>query len=167
HQRLHKYCALVRGAALAQDGTLDNLTHTLTGLALSRAGFNRLTPQATAILLLAANAPDVDVAAAMGGSLIYLKYHRHLTHSLLMAPLMAFLPLLFVRLASRQPMAWRMGYLVSLAGVVSHLALDWTNVYGVRLLLPFSRRWLGLDITPVVDPWIWGALLLAVIAPAL
>jgi hypothetical protein len=42
------------------------------GLALSRAGLNRLTPQATAILLLAANAPDIDVVSAAGGSLAYL-----------------------------------------------------------------------------------------------
>jgi inner membrane protein len=103
----------------------------------------------------------------VSGSLAYLKYHRHLTHSLLMAPVMALLPLLVVRLVSRKPMAWRAGYLASLAGLASHLLLDLTNVYGVRLLLPFSGRWLRLDITPVVDPWIWGALLLAVIAPAL
>src|SRR5207247_2014586 len=146
---------------------LDNLTHTLTGLAFSRAGFNRLTPQATAILLLAANVPDFDVIASLAGSLAYLKYHRHLTHSLLMAPIMALLPLLIVRLASRKPIAWKMGYLASLAGVVSHLLLDLTNVYGVRLLLPFSDRWLRLDITPVDDPWIWAALFMAVIAPAL
>ena len=103
----------------------------------------------------------------MGGSLAYLKYHRHLTHALLMAPVMALLPLLVVRLASRKPIDWKMGYLVSLVGLASHLALDWTNVYGVRLLLPFSSRWLRLDITSVIDPWIWTALLLAVIAPAL
>ena len=103
----------------------------------------------------------------MGGSLAYLKYHRHLTHALLMAPVMALLPLFVVRLASRKPIDWKMGYLVSLLGLASHLALDWTNVYGVRLLLPFSSRWLRLDITSVIDPWIWTALLLAVIAPAL
>jgi len=126
-----------------------------------------LTPQATAILLLAANAPDIDAICGVRGSLAYLKYHRHLTHSLLMAPVMALLPLLIVWLALRKPIGWKMGYLASLAGVVSHLALDLTNVYGVRLLLPFSTRWLRLDLTSVVDPWIWGALLLAVIAPAL
>jgi inner membrane protein len=137
------------------------------GLALSRAGLNRLTPQATAILLLAANAPDIDVASAAGGSLAYLHYHRHLTHSLLMAPVVALLPLLIVRLAARKPIAWGMAYLLSLTAVASHLALDLTNVYGIRLLLPFSARWLRLDITSVVDPWIWIALLLAVIGPAL
>ena len=71
---------------------MDNLTHSLVGLAFSRVGLNRLTPQATAVLLLAANAPDIDVVSAAGGSLNYLHYHRHLTHSLLMAPVMALLP---------------------------------------------------------------------------
>jgi inner membrane protein len=119
------------------------------------------------VLLLAANAPDIDVASAAGGSLTYLHYHRHLTHSLLLAPVMALLPLLLVRLATRKAIDWKMAYLVSLVGVGSHLALDLTNVYGVRLLLPFSARWLRLDINSIVDPWILTALLLSVIAPAL
>src|SRR5439155_7482791 len=140
---------------------------TLTGLALSRAGLNRLSPRATAILLLAANVPDIDVVTSSFGPLTYLNYHRHLTHSLLLAPVMAFLPLLVVRLVTRKPMEWKRAYLVSIAGLASHLALDLTNVYGVRLLLPFSARWLRLDTTSVVDPWIWGALILSVIAPAL
>jgi len=86
---------------------------------------------------------------------------------LIVAPLMALLPVLILRLFARKPMRWRQAYFVSLIGVLSHLALDLTNVYGVRLLLPFSARWLRLDITPVIDPWILGALILAVGATAL
>jgi inner membrane protein len=51
--------------------------------------------------------------------------------------------------------------------VASHLLLDLTNVYGVRLLLPFSGHWSHWDITPVVDFSIWAILLLGVVAPAL
>jgi inner membrane protein len=58
-------------------------------------------------------------------------------------------------------------YMACLAGVLSHLLLDWTNTYGIRMLLPFSNRWLHLDSTDVVDPWIWLAFLLAIAAPAL
>ncbi len=72
-----------------------------------------------------------------------------------------------VRFVSRKPVNWKMAFPVAMVGVASHLALDWTNVYGIRLLLPFSARWLRLDITSVVDPWIWTGLLLSVIAPAL
>jgi inner membrane protein len=50
---------------------------------------------------------------------------------------------------------------------MSHLLLDWTNTYGIRMLLPFSGRWLHLDMTDVVDPWILLALVLAVAAPGL
>jgi inner membrane protein len=134
---------------------------------LARAGLDRFTPRATWILLLAANAPDIDVVSAFGGSLNYLHYHRHLTHSLLMMPLLPLLCVAAVRLVSRKPVNWLGGYFIALIGVASHLLLDLTNVYGVRLLLPFSARWLRLDITGVIDFWIWGALLVAVFAPML
>jgi inner membrane protein len=146
---------------------VDNITHTLTGLMLSRAGLNRISPEATWVLLLAANAPDIDVSSALGGSLIYLHYHRHLTHSLLLLPVLAAACVLAVRVVARRPIAWKKAYLVALTGVASHLMLDLTNIYGVRLLLPFSGRWFRLDITNVVDLWIWTALFLAVIAPLL
>ena len=65
---------------------MDNLTHTAIGLFLSRAGLGRWSPSATPIVLLAANAPDIDVLSAVGGSLNYLHYHRQITHSLVAMP---------------------------------------------------------------------------------
>ena len=144
---------------------MDPLTHTATGLFLSRAGLNRWTPLATPILLLAANAPDIDIVTAAGGSLNYLHYHRHLTHSLIAMPVLAALTVLVVRVAARKPVRWLGAFAAALIAVASHLLLDLTNVYGVRLLLPFSSRWFHLDLTSVVDLWIWAALLLAVAAP--
>jgi inner membrane protein len=144
---------------------MDPLTHTACGLFLSRAGLKRWTPLATPILLLAANAPDCDIVALAGGPLSYLHYHRHLTHSLAALPLMALLPVVLVRLAARKPVAWWGAWAAALVAVGAHLALDLTNSYGVRLLLPFSARWLRLDLTNVVDLWIWAALLVAVAAP--
>ena len=64
-------------------------------------------------------------------------------------------------------MPWLAGIAIATIAVLSHLLLDWTNMYGIRMLLPFSERWLRLDITNVVDPWIWSILLLAVAAPFL
>jgi inner membrane protein len=51
--------------------------------------------------------------------------------------------------------------------VLSHLVLDWTNVYGIRMLLPFSDRWLRLDMTAVIDPVIWLILAVALAVPSL
>jgi inner membrane protein len=146
---------------------VDNLTHSLTGLALSRAGLDRLTPRAAWILLLAANAPDIDVVSAFGGSLNYLHYHRHLTHSLVALPLLPLLCVLVVRLVSRKPVNWVGAYVIAFIGVASHLVLDLTNTYGGRVLLPFSAQWLHWDITNVIDLWIWGVLFISISAPAL
>jgi inner membrane protein len=146
---------------------MDPLTHTATGLFLSRAGLHRLTPRATPILLLAANAPDVDIVTTAGGSLNYLHYHRHLTHSLLAMPVLAIACVALVRGTTRKPVRWLGAFLAALVAVGSHLALDWTNVYGIRLLLPFSGAWLRLDLTQVVDLWIWGVFLACLAGPFL
>ena len=144
---------------------MDPLTHTATGLFLSRVGLGLWTPRALPILLLAANAPDIDILSAAGGSLNYLHYHRHLTHSLVAMPVMALLPVLLVRVASRKPVHWLGAFFAALVGVASHLLLDFTNSYGIRLWLPFSGEWLRLDLTGVIDIWIWGALLLGIAGP--
>ena len=146
---------------------MDPLTHTATGLFLSRAGLNRLTPLATPILILAANAPDIDIVTLAGGPLNYLHYHRHLTHSIAAAPVMAALTVVLVWSVARRPMRWGGALLAALIALASHLLLDYTNVYGIRLLLPFSSAWLRLDWTPVVDPWIWTALFLGLAGPFL
>lgn len=146
---------------------MDNITHSLTGLLLGRAGLERLTPRAAWILFLAANAPDIDVVSALGGSLNYLHYHRNLTHSLVALPVLPLICVLAVRLISRKPVNWVGAYVIALIGVASHLVLDLTNIYGVRLLLPFSGRWFRWDITNVIDFWIWGVLFISMSAPAL
>ncbi|HEV3329464.1 MAG TPA: metal-dependent hydrolase [Bryobacteraceae bacterium] len=146
---------------------MDPLTHTATGLFLSRAGLNRLTPMAAPIVMLAANAPDIDIVTLAGGPLNYLHYHRHLTHALAAMPLMALLPVVLVWAVGRRPIRWGGAFPAALVAVASHLLLDYTNVYGIRLLLPFSPAWLRLDWTPVVDLWIWSALLLGIAGPFL
>src|SRR5262245_35190376 len=114
---------------------MDNLTHTLTGLMLSRAGLNIWCPRATPVLILAANAPDIDVISTFfGGSTEYLHHHRGFTHGLVMAPAMAALAVLVAGLAVRgRKMQWCRAFLVALIGVLSHLLMDWTNIYGIRL----------------------------------
>jgi inner membrane protein len=147
---------------------LDNLTHSLVGLFLARAGFKRVTACGTAILVLAANAPDIDVISWFWGRPTWLHWHRNITHSLVGAPFMALLTVAVVALFVRkQKVSWWPAFWIALLGVASHLILDLTNVYGVRLLLPFSGHWSHLDITPVVDFSIWAILLLGVVAPAL
>src|SRR5579872_143066 len=146
---------------------MDPLTHTATGLFLSRAGLNRWTPNATAILLLAANIPDCDVVTALGGQASYLVWHRHITHSLIAMPVMALLAVALVRVVFRRPVRWAGAFAAAMIGVASHLLLDLTNTYGVRLLLPFSSAWQRLDIAPLPDLGAWTILTLGIAGPFL
>jgi inner membrane protein len=145
---------------------LDNLTHSLVGLFLARSGFRYATPRATAIMVVAANIPDCDAVSLFAGGAAYIHYHRNITHSLLAAPVMALLAVALVRWLGRRPVQWLNAWAIALIAVASHLILDLTNVYGVRLLLPFSGHWFHWDTTPVVDLAIWSILLLGVAAPA-
>ncbi len=149
---------------------MDNLTHAATGFLLSRAGLNRISKYAPATLVIAANAPDLDVVSLAGGTVAYLHYHRWITHSLVALPAMAVVPLLAIWLwrwlrKHTEPVRWLPMYAISLVGVASHLLLDWTNAYGIRLFLPWSDAWPALDSTSVIDVWIWMAALMALAGP--
>jgi inner membrane protein len=144
---------------------MDNLTHTLVGLTLSRAGLDRWYSRSAPLLMIAANIPDIDIVVVAGGPLAYFAAHRGFTHSIAMMPLMAILPVLIMCAIGRTMRGWKAAYVLSLLGVASHLLLDFTNAYGVRLLLPFSSEWFRLDINNLVDLWIWSVLLIAAVAP--
>ena len=145
---------------------MENLAHTLFGLTLSKAGLERVTPLATTTLVVSSNLPDIDIVTRYtGGALAYIEHHRGLTHSFIgLAVLAASLTLLLVYLDRkfrlrrdpfRRPIRpWRI-FLLAYAGGLGHIFLDFTNTYGVRPLLPFSRRWFYGDIAFIVDPWIW------------
>lgn len=146
---------------------MDNLTHTLTGVALSRAGLNRLAPHAGWILVLAANAADIDAVSLLSGPAAYLSYHRDFTHAIAFVPLVAILPLLVVRPFIRGNFGWKRSYLISLSGAAAHPVLDWLNTYGVRLWRPFSGEWHQASLVNVADLWIWAVLLVALLWPLL
>ncbi|HEV2884968.1 MAG TPA: metal-dependent hydrolase, partial [Pyrinomonadaceae bacterium] len=143
---------------------MDNLTHSLIGLAASKAGLERLSPGTTALCVLAANAPDADIIAAVGGRWAYLHHHRGITHSVagtlalgIALPLVFFLvDLLIARIKKRKPLIKLRGLLLaSLIVSATHPFMDWTNNYGVRFLLPWNSRWFYGDFAFVIDPVFW------------
>ena len=145
---------------------MDNLTHALVGAALARTGLDRRTPLATTTLVLAANAPDVDVLAYANGPYYALAFRRGITHGL---PAMIVLPfavtgvmLLCDRWRRRRPGAEpaRAGalLLLSVIGLLTHPALDWMNTYGMRWWLPLDGSWSYGDSLFIIDPWLWALL---------
>lgn len=66
----------------------------------------------------------------------------------------------------RIPARWRLLYLAALIASLSHLLLDYTTAYGIRLFEPFSFRWYSWDIVYIIDPLLWLVLLAGLILPA-
>jgi inner membrane protein len=61
---------------------------------------------------------------------------------------------------SRVSVSWTLA--LAYIGVYSHVALDYLNNYGVRLLSPLDWRWFYGDSLFIVDPWLWATLGLGV-----
>ena len=144
---------------------MDNLTHSLVGLASAKAGLERLSPYATPVCLVSANIADADfVTLFFGDRWTLLQHHRGITHSIIGTLVIGFLvPLVAVaieRLAvkARKKTA-RIRFpgllIVSLITAATHPLLDWTNNYGLRPFLPWNGRWFYGDLVFIVDPYIW------------
>jgi len=144
---------------------VDNLTHSLVGLASAKAGLDRLSPYATTICVVSANIADADfVTLLFGDRWTLLQHHRGLTHSLvgtvaigLLVPLIAvFIERMVVKLRKGSPQIRFRGLLpASMLAAATHPLLDWTNNYGVRPLLPWSGRWFYGDLVFIFDPYLW------------
>jgi|SRR6185312_11504286 len=144
---------------------MDNLTHSLTGLALARTGLQKYSPHGTLLLIVAANLPDADGVSWFWGPLKYLEIHRGYAHSLVGLPLVALLAVLITAAIRRTRLPWLAAWAIACVGVASHLLLDWTMSYGIRLLLPFSSAWYRLDLFGLVDWVVLAVLLLAWLGP--
>jgi inner membrane protein len=143
---------------------------------MSRAGLNRTTGLATLTLVLATEAPDLDVLYYFDGSVTVFAHHRGFTHTFLGAPVVAALVLAGVyglyRVLSlrgwkpRSAPRWGLLYVYALLGALVHILQDFTNNYGVRPLAPWNPRWYSWDIVSIIDPVMLAALILGLAAPA-
>src|ERR1051326_3829571 len=144
---------------------MDGLTHSLVGLTLAKAGLERLSPTATTVCILSANAPDIDVVSRVfGDHWTLLHYHRGLTHSIIGTFTLGILIPTVFYLVDRIVARWRKrsgqiryrGLMIaSLFAVTTQPLMDWTNNYGVRPMLPWDGKWFYGDLVFIVDPYIW------------
>ena len=158
---------------------MEPVTHFLTGACMSRAGFNRKTALATLTMVLAAEAADLDVLWAIKGPITTFQHHRGITHSFVGAPFVAAATVGFVYLLHRfwlrhrtpkrlgPPLRWGYLYFLALLAALSHLLLDYTTAYGIRLFEPFDWRWYSWDIVFIIEPVILVVLILGLVMPSL
>ena len=144
---------------------MDNLTHSLVGLTAAKAGLERVSPGASLLCILAANAPDSDIIVlAFGDRWTFLQHHRGITHAIVgVIGIALILPLIFYtvdriwsRFRKRPPRVKPAGLLIaSLIVSATHPLLDWTNNYGIRFFLPWNENWSYGDLVFIVDPFLW------------
>ena len=155
---------------------MDNVTHALAGLLIAEAtvtlasrrapvsaGFRRA---ALVLGVACAELPDADLlyaGPALGmGKLGYMLHHRGHTHTIvfaLLAALAAWGVTLAIARGVRERASerrWLLGLAVT-GTVVAHIALDWTNSYGVHPFWPVDNRWYYGDSVFIIEPWLWVA----------
>src|SRR5205085_9799455 len=124
--------------------------HSLVGLTLAKTGLERVSPYATTVCVLAANAPDVDVLTRLRGNWFALAHHRGITHSIVgTLALGVLLPLVCYALERIAARVWHVERRIRLPGLIvasilacaTHPLLDWLNSYGLRPFLPWCARW--------------------------
>jgi inner membrane protein len=130
---------------------MDNVTHTLAGLALAGAGLSRRCGRGTALTLaVASNLPDVDAALALLGRWDYFLDRRTVTHSAAGIPFLALAAAWTLR---RLYPEMRLGVLFGLnvLGMSLHVAMDLLNSYGVCPLHPIDGTRYELAWVFIVD----------------
>src|SRR6266576_3179284 len=130
-----------RGFGGEQRVILDNITHTLVGVALARTPLER-GRGTTAALLLASNAPDIDIVATAGGAANYLQWHRGPTHGPLGIIGLGLVVAVVVWIGgrwwnattnSRRASVGRL-WMVSMIAVLFHVLMELPTSYGTRPL---------------------------------
>ena len=152
---------------------MDNVTHTLFGATLARTPLGRAGRGATTALILASNAPDIDIVTTAGGALKYLEWHRGPTHGplgivglgLVTAGLVVAGRALLDRrrhasheLGDDRNASYATLAMVSILGVLLHVLMDLPTSYGTRPLSPFDWHWYAFDWMPILDIYLLGAL---------
>ena len=153
---------------------------------MSRAAFTRKTALATVTMVLAAEAPDIDMVYYLGGSDVGFVHHRGFTHTVFGIPVVSALVVALVycgywlyrkqwpldqnRPASdHPPLLPRWGLLYGLACLAgySHLLLDFTNNYGIRPFWPVWNHWVAWDTVFIIEPLILVFLIGGLLLPSL
>ncbi len=147
---------------------MDTITHAFAGALLGKAFFSRrgpdpateFLPQARVAIFTATIAsafPDSDVFFDIlsRDDMAMMKYHRYVTHSILMMPIWAVVIAWLVRWLARRvgaaPPSFGVLWLASVVGIASHILLDLATSFGTMIWSPVSRARPAWDIIFIID----------------
>lgn len=165
-----------RSNGTSYTGPMDNITHTIIGtlvgeVAARVAPARRSTLPATTrrnlcvtLAAIGSNLPDSDLLYSFfDGKLNYLLHHRGHTHTVLIALLLGVAVLAITRwwIRRRGLQASAEDYALMTAVLLFtpllHIAMDFTNNYGVHPFWPIDNRWFYGDSVFIIEPLFWAA----------
>jgi membrane-bound metal-dependent hydrolase YbcI (DUF457 family) len=147
---------------------MDTITHAFAGALLGKGLFTTRRSEcptehssqagvAIFAVTLGSAFPDVDIIfdRFIHDNLAMLKYHRYITHSLILLPLWALLLTPVIRWGARKfgysPPSFLWTFLATAVGIASHLLLDLVTSFGTMIWSPISRARPAWDILFIVD----------------
>lgn len=176
---------------------MDTITQGLLGAVTAQLGFReRIGRDASWVAAATAVVPDLDILVKpvlnMAGmevsDLTMMHYHRGLSHSLLMTPVIAAVVAVAWWLArrrisrnanasdqsgadagsqstqARRRPAFGLLYACCFVAALSHPLLDWCTTYGTQMLSPITNTRYAIDAVPIVDIFYTPALILTLLA---
>ncbi len=172
---------------------MDSLTQGLLGAVTSQLGFRqRIGRDAGWVAAAVAVTPDLDVlvgpllslSGAEAGEMAVTTYHRGLSHSLLMTPLIAAVgagiwwwarrragnrrrsaqPDGAAEAPAGRPPPFSLLYACCFVAALSHPLLDWCTSYGTQLLAPITKTRFAIDAMPIIDIFYTPMLIVTLLA---
>ena len=148
---------------------MDNVTHALAGMLVADATVEILTPRGSVpdpafrgrarwASAIANNLPDLDYfySGITPGHLGYLLHHRGYTHTFVVGMAMGLASFLVLRRIWRRRALARRELTtllaLSLVGPWIHVAMDFSNSYGVHPFWPFYSGWFYGDSIFITEP---------------
>ncbi len=145
--------------ALSLFNPMDPVTHGLAGAVIAKAGFSRsLGKMGTITGIVVALSPDSDFILRLFGEETFLRYHRGMTHSLILLPVYSLvLAFFFQRISKKKNFLYF--YLLCFMSLLSHILLDLVTSFGTMALSPLSDQRLAWDIIFIIDPYFTAILI--------
>ena len=134
---------------------MDPLTQISIGAAVAVAISPREQTRLAAFFgAIAGAVPDLDVFIRSDADpLLMLQYHRHFTHSIIMAPVIGFcIAVVFKLLLFRVKVPFKKFVFYAVAGALTHGPIDACTSYGTLLYWPFSNYRESWDLISIIDP---------------
>lgn len=134
---------------------MDNISHALIGYSLYKAIEKENTIKGNEkwyrnTVILASEMPDIDSITSFMGYEYYLKWHRGISHSIILSPITAALTVAVISLFNRNLNKAYL-YKLSLLSTLLHIGFDLLTAWGTGILEPFTSKKYSFGLLPIVD----------------